>query len=79
MAHDAHRNASKQLRNRARLMMTLRNYYRDITSKVWLFFGGVTYNLENLEYPRECFEVAHIDKEGRGGGGGDHPVYGNLR
>lgn len=36
-------------------------------------------DLEDLEYSREGFEVSHIDKEGRGGGGGDHPVYGDLR
>lgn len=37
-----------------------------------------TYNLEDLEDTREGFEVPHIDKEGRGGGGGDHPMYGDL-
>lgn len=37
-----------------------------------------TYDLEDLEETWEGFEISHIDKEGRGGGGGDHPVYSDL-
>lgn len=35
-------------------------------------------NLKDLEYAREGLEIAHVDKKGRGSGGGDHPVYGDL-
>lgn len=35
-------------------------------------------DLEDLEYSWEGLKIAHIDKEGGGSGGSDHPVYGDL-